>query len=73
MYSAVRRERQVLNSVNFISCRTQSGMLKAYGSLKEPLHATRLFLPIAMSCTFFFFFYADLNIIEWGALSIASV
>jgi hypothetical protein len=53
MDSTVRRESQVSNFVVSISCRTRSGVPKAYGSLKDPLHATRLFLPIAMPCTFF--------------------
>jgi hypothetical protein len=69
---AVGRESQVLNFVVFISCRTWSDVPKAYGSLKEPLHATHLVLRLAMPRTLFFF-NAGLITAELGGLSIASV
>jgi hypothetical protein len=54
--SAVRREGQVLNFGLVISCRTRSDVLGMYGSLNEPLHATRHFLRFTVPCTESFFF-----------------
>jgi len=73
MDSALRRESQVLNVVNFISCRTWSGVLKEerVSFVKRTSACCTSFL--AYRDALYIFFYADLNTVEWGALSIALV